>query len=105
MNSASAARDERSGRRCIEIKGFRRHSPPLKRPVVFLSHGAPTIALEDSSDRRAWRQLATELPRPAAILVISAHWDTHAPAVSATPAPETIHDFFGFPRALDQLCY
>src|SRR5437762_9366999 len=69
-------------------------------PAIFLSHGAPTLAIEDGSDTRAWAQLADELPRPEAILVVSAHWDTEGAAVSAAAHPETIHDFFGFPREL-----
>jgi len=69
-------------------------------PAVFLSHGAPTLAVEDGSDTRAWAALANELPRPESILVISAHWDTEFPAASAVAKPETIHDFFGFPREL-----
>jgi 4,5-DOPA dioxygenase extradiol len=69
-------------------------------PVAFLSHGAPTLAVEDNSDTQAWARLGSELPRPESILVVSAHWDTDEPRVSGTAHPATIHDFFGFPQEL-----
>ena len=74
-------------------------------PVVFLSHGAPTLAVEDGSDTRAWAKLAQELPRPESILVVSAHWDTGEPRVSAAANPATIHDFHGFPAELYEQRY
>ena len=73
--------------------------------TLFLSHGAPTLALDPGATGRAWSELARELPRPAAILVASAHWETSAPALTAADAPPTIHDFHGFPRPLYALRY
>ena len=69
-------------------------------PAVFLSHGAPTLAVEQTAETRAWAALANELPRPREILAVSAHWDTDAPMVSTAAKPETIHDFNGFPAEL-----
>jgi 4,5-DOPA dioxygenase extradiol len=77
----------------------------MKLPALFLSHGAPTLAVQQTSQTRAWAELARELPRPKAILAVSAHWDTREAEVSAAPHPETIHDFGGFPRELYEQRY
>jgi 4,5-DOPA dioxygenase extradiol len=75
----------------------------LTMPVVFVSHGSPMLPFEDSPARKFLLGLGTKLPKPTAILCISAHWE--GPSVRATGAgkPETIHDFFGFPKALYEL--
>ncbi len=74
-------------------------------PVIFLSHGAPSLLLEAGVTGEAWRRLGEQLPRPSAILVISAHWESHVPTFSRTLQPETIHDFSGFPETLYRLKY
>lgn len=74
-------------------------------PSLFLSHGAPTLPLTDTPARTFLRGAAAALPRPRAILVVSAHWETAAPMVSAVDSNATIHDFYGFPRALYDLRY
>jgi len=74
-------------------------------PSLFLSHGAPTLPLTDTPARSFLRQLGQDLPHPTAILVISAHWETERPTVNAVARNETIHDFFGFPRALYDIRY
>jgi 4,5-DOPA dioxygenase extradiol len=77
----------------------------MRLPAVFLSHGAPTLAVEDGSDTQAWAALAAELPRPKEILVVSAHWDTPEPVAGGAAKPGTIHDFHGFPKELYEQRY
>lgn len=69
-------------------------------PVLFVGHGSPMNAIEDNESSRGWRQVAADLPKPKAILCISAHWETKGTFVTAMDKPKTIHDFGGFPQAL-----
>ena len=74
-------------------------------PALFVSHGAPTLPFDDGPARDFLRDLGKSLPRPKAILAISAHWMTDVPSVTIADKNTTIHDFHGFPRALYDLRY
>lgn len=74
-------------------------------PSLFISHGSPMLALTDAPARDFLRGFGATLPRPKAILVASAHWETRHPMVNAVARNDTIYDFGGFPRALYELTY
>ncbi|PYY70541.1 dioxygenase [Pseudomonas jessenii] len=74
-------------------------------PSLYISHGSPMLALEPGASGPALARLAAEIPKPKAIVIVSAHWESNELLVSANPQPETWHDFGGFPKALFEVQY
>lgn len=89
---------------------FNKFSSSLKEqeylmPVLFIGHGSPMNGIEDNEFSQRWAQMATEIPTPKAVLVVSAHWFSKGTRITAMDFPETIHDFGGFPQALFDMQY
>lgn len=92
------------------LSAFNRFTSDLKEqeqvmPVLFIGHGSPMNGIEDNAFSRRWTQMAKEIPTPAAVVVVSAHWLSKGTRVTAMDFPETIHDFGGFPQALFEVQY
>ncbi len=100
MSLSSFAMDLRSLQKLSESFS----NTPLM-PVLFVGHGSPMNAIEDNVYSRSWAQMGKNLPLPHAILCISAHWQTQGTKVTAMQNPRTIHDFGGFPEALNTAQY
>ncbi|MDP3430841.1 MAG: class III extradiol ring-cleavage dioxygenase, partial [Desulfomicrobium sp.] len=74
-------------------------------PALFVGHGNPMNAIIDNEFSRTWAELGRALPRPKGIVCVSAHWETDGTCVTAMEHPATIHDFSGFPAALENMHY
>ena len=74
-------------------------------PVLFIGHGSPMNGIEDNEFSQRWTKMAKEIPTPAAVLVVSAHWFSKGTRITAMDFPETIHDFGGFPQKLFDVQY
>lgn len=74
-------------------------------PVIFMGHGSPMNAIEDNEMVQNWQKLGKRIPKPKAIVVVSAHWETKGTAITAMQNPRTIYDFSGFPSALFEVKY
>lgn len=74
-------------------------------PVLFIGHGSPMNGIEDNEFSARWKNMAKEIPTPAAVLVVSAHWFSKGTRITAMDFPKTIHDFGGFPQALFDVQY
>ncbi len=86
-----------------QLLNFGENTPRM--PVLFVGHGSPMNAIEENEFVEGWRKLGKTLPRPKAILCVSAHWETKGTFVTAVQKPQTIHDFGGFPKALYDVQY
>jgi 4,5-DOPA dioxygenase extradiol len=94
----------------MSLHTFKNWSDDLKvqealQPVLFIGHGSPMNGIEDNEFSRNWAKFGNEIPKPKAVLVISAHWLTNGTHVTAMQHPKTIHDFGGFPQALFDVQY
>ncbi|GAB6110178.1 4,5-DOPA-extradiol-dioxygenase [Fusibacter bizertensis] len=77
----------------------------MKMPVIFVGHGSPMNAIEDNEFTKTWEALGRKIPKPKAILAVSAHWYTDGTKTSDVENPEQIYDMYGFPKALYELKY
>jgi 4,5-DOPA dioxygenase extradiol len=77
----------------------------MKMPIVFVGHGSPMNAIEDTKFSKAWYELGKKLPKPKAILAISAHWYTDGTRIQSAAKPKQVYDMYGFPKALYEVKY
>jgi 4,5-DOPA dioxygenase extradiol len=87
------------------LKGLENLPDNSEMPVLFIGHGSPMNAIEQNEFTKNWTEMGKDVPKPKAILVVSAHWETRGTQVTAMKNPKTIHDFGGFPQALFDVEY